>query len=97
MIPIAQWRFMMEIPKRINPFSGTLAGKDLQEFRRKELDLSQKGLADCLGVSVRTVQGWEIGKSRPMAPIVRLIKLFKFIPAAKKMLCPSTCASEPKQ
>lgn len=96
MIPIAPWRFMMEIPNRLNPFSGTLAGKDLQEFRKKELELSQKGLADCLGVSVRTVQGWEIGKSRPMAPIVRLIKLFKFIPAVKRLLCPSSGASEPK-
>ena len=84
----------METPNRLNPFSGTLAGKDLQEFRRKELDLSQKGLADCLGVSVRTVQGWEIGKSKPMAPIVRLIKLFKFIPAVKRLLCTASCASE---
>lgn len=78
--------------------SGKLEGKDLQRFRRNDLDLSQKGLADCLGVSVRTVQGWEIGKSKPMAPIVRLIKLLKFFPAVKRLLCPATCsvASETK-
>lgn len=78
-----------------NLFSGNLAGKELQTFRRKELDMSQKGLADCLGVSVRTVQGWEIGKSKPMTPIVRLIKLFKFIPAVRRMLCPMASGSTP--
>lgn len=78
----------MELPGLLNVFSGSLEGKELQAFRKQELNLSQKGLADCLGVSVRTVQGWEIGKSRPMTPIVRLIKLFKFIPAVRKLLCP---------
>lgn len=82
----------MEMANIFN-MSGNLEGKDLQKFRRDELDLSQKGLADCLGVSVRTVQGWEIGKSKPMAPIVRLIKLFKFIPAVKRLLCPAACTT----
>lgn len=76
--------------------SGKLEGKDLQNFRRKDLDLSQKGLADCLGVSVRTVQGWEIGKSRPLEPIVRLIRLFKFIPAVRRALCPAGKESKPE-
>jgi DNA-binding transcriptional regulator YiaG len=86
----------MELPGFFDhSHSGKLAGKDLQKFRRNDLDLSQKGLADCLGVSVRTVQGWEIGKSKPMEPIVRLIKLFKFIPAVKKLLCPAAAGSQP--
>ena len=67
---------------------GKLEGKRLQEFRKQKLDISQQGLAKCLGVSVRTVQGWEIGKSKPMAPIVRLIKLLKFLPAVRNALCP---------
>lgn len=74
-----------------NPKSDQLEGKELQRFRKEELELSQKGLADCLGVSVRTVQGWEVGKSKPLAPIVRLIKLFKFLPIVKKLLCPASC------
>lgn len=78
----------MEAQGNENLTSGKLTGKELQTFRRQELELSQKGLADCLGVSVRTVQGWEIGKSKPLAPIVRLIKLFKFIPAVRRALCP---------
>jgi DNA-binding transcriptional regulator YiaG len=82
----------MELANLFN-LSGKLEGKDLQKFRRDELSMSQKGLADCLGVSVRTVQGWEIGKSKPMTPIVRLIKLFKFIPAVRKLLCPAACAT----
>jgi DNA-binding transcriptional regulator YiaG len=85
----------MEMPGFLNLFSGGLEGKRLQEFRRKELDLSQKGLADCLGVSVRTVQGWEIGKSKPMTPIVRLIKLFKIFPAVRKAVCPTSPPSQP--
>lgn len=84
----------MELPLFANPFSGDLEGKELQRFRKNELELSQKGLADCLGVSARTVQGWEIGKSKPLTPIVRLIKLFKFIPAVRKALCPATSSSK---
>lgn len=84
----------MEMPGLFN-HSGKLEGKDLQKFRRHDLDLSQKGLADCLGVSVRTVQGWEIGKSKPLEPIVRLIRLFKFIPAVRRMLCPAAAESKP--
>lgn len=74
---------------------GGLEGKKLQAFRKQELEMSQKHLADCLGVSVRTVQGWEIGKSKPLAPIVRLIKLFKFLPPARKMLCPPSSQAKP--
>lgn len=77
----------MELPGFFELFPKKLAGKDLQAFRRQELDLSQKGLADCLGVSIRTVQGWEIGKSKPLEPVVRLIKLIKFFPALRKALC----------
>ena len=84
----------MQFPGLLDMFNRNLKGKDLQTFRKQELNLSQKGLADCLGVSVRTVQGWEIGKSNPMTPIVRLIMLFKFIPAVRKLLCPAYAVRE---
>ncbi|MDB5102785.1 MAG: Antitoxin component of bacterial toxin-antitoxin system, MqsA [Fibrobacteres bacterium] len=70
-------------------FQSSMTGKELQEFRTKELDLTQKGLSDCLGVSARTVQGWEIGKSKPLAPIIRLMQLMRIFPVVKQALCPA--------
>jgi DNA-binding transcriptional regulator YiaG len=70
-------------------FKKSMTGKQLQEFRLNELDLTQKGLSDCLGVSTRTVQGWEIGKSKPLAPIIRLMKLMRIFPVVKQALCPT--------
>lgn len=78
-------------------FAGKLEGKTLQAFRKYKLKLSQKDLAGCLGVSVRTVQGWEIGKSKPLTPIVRLIKVLKFFPAVRKALCQSSAGDEKQQ
>lgn len=62
--------------------------RQFQGFRVDELDLTQKGLSDCLGVSARTVQGWEIGKSKPLAPIIRLMQVMRIFPMVKKVLCP---------
>jgi DNA-binding transcriptional regulator YiaG len=62
--------------------------RQFQDFRVDELDMTQKGLSDCLGVSTRTVQGWEIGKSKPLAPIIRLMQLMRIFPRVKKVLCP---------
>lgn len=33
--------------------------------KRKQLDLTQEQLARAAGVSVRTIKGWESGKTRP--------------------------------
>lgn len=41
-----------------------LIGNDLKQVRR-ELGLTQKGLAEKLGVSLPTVVNWELGKSTP--------------------------------
>lgn len=41
-----------------------LTGKELKQARR-DLGLTQKGLADELGVSLPTVVNWELGKSTP--------------------------------
>jgi DNA-binding transcriptional regulator YiaG len=71
-----------------NPFKKSMTPRQFQNFRVDELDLTQKGLSDCLGVSTRTVQGWEIGKSRPLAPIIRLMQLMRIFPMVKRVLCP---------
>lgn len=47
---------------------------DIKELRKRE-NLTQQSLAAFLGVSIRTVQGWEIGKSKPNGPARRLIQL----------------------
>ncbi len=41
-----------------------IIGNELKEVRR-ELGLTQKGLAEELGVSLPTVVNWELGKSTP--------------------------------
>lgn len=42
---------------------------------RKKLELSQKAFAEILGVSRRTVEAWEVGKSNPNPTAVNLIYL----------------------
>lgn len=71
-----------------NLFKKSMTPRQFQNFRVDELDLTQKGLSECLGVSARTVQGWEIGKSKPLAPIIRLMQLMRIFPGVKKALCP---------
>ena len=44
---------------------------------RKELKLSQRGLATALGVSPRTVESWEAGKNAPSGAAQRLLYLFE--------------------
>jgi DNA-binding transcriptional regulator YiaG len=41
---------------------------DIKRIREEELHVSQKILAESPGVSVRTLQGWEIGRSKPIGP-----------------------------
>ena len=45
------------------------SGEKLKTIRQ-ELGLSQKGFADALRTSVRTLQGWELGKSVPTPALV---------------------------
>lgn len=42
---------------------------------RKELNLSQRGLASVLGVSPRTVEAWEAGKNTPSGAARHLLYL----------------------
>ena len=44
---------------------------------RKNLDLSQKGLAIAIGVSQRTVESWEAGKSNPSGVATRMLYLIE--------------------
>jgi len=44
---------------------------------RKDLNLSQKGLAVVIGVSPRTVESWEAGKSVPSGVATRMLYLIE--------------------
>jgi putative transcriptional regulator len=59
---------------------------ELRSIREDELHVSQKVLADGLGISVRTLQGWEIGRSKPIGPATRLIRLIREVPSVRKKL-----------
>ena len=47
---------------------------DIVELR-KSLEMTQKGFADILGVSCRTVEAWEAGKTNPTPTAKKLIYL----------------------
>lgn len=42
---------------------------------RKRLGLSQSAFADMMGVSVRTIQEWEQGRTTPSGPALALLRI----------------------
>ena len=44
---------------------------------RKDLNLSQRGFATAIGVSPRTVESWEAGKSMPSGVATRMLYLIE--------------------
>lgn len=85
------WTINPEIIKRemsyksVEEIRSEKAGK-LKRIRTDDLGLSQSQLAKVLHVSVRTLQGWEIGKSSVPGPAFILLELFRDIPAVRKRL-----------
>lgn len=47
---------------------------------RKYLGLSQRGLATLIGVSRRTVESWEIGRTTPIGAVSKLLYLIETDP-----------------
>ncbi len=58
----------------------------LKEMRKEELGLTQKDLADAVGVNLRTLQDWELGRSPMPKPVEILMNLMKKMPSVKKRL-----------
>lgn len=50
---------------------------------REELGATQKVFSEIVGVSVRTVESWEIGRSEPNGSAVRLMQLMLDNPSIK--------------
>lgn len=63
-----------------------LRAKRLQKIRKVDLGLTQKLLADAIGVNLRTLQDWEIGRT-PMPRVVEiLMELMREMPEVKNRL-----------
>jgi len=63
-----------------------LRAKRLQKIRKDELGLTQKLLADAVGVKLRTLQDWEIGRSPIPKAIEILLNLMREMPKIKEKL-----------
>jgi len=47
----------------------------LKEIRTNELHLTQKELSEAVGVNLRTLQDWELGRSPLSRPVEKLMQL----------------------
>jgi len=63
-----------------------LRAKKLQDIRKQDLGMTQKTLADIIGVNLRTLQDWETGRSPMPKPVEILLKLMKEMPDVKEKL-----------
>ena len=63
-----------------------LRAKKLQKIRKEELGLTQKLLAEAIGVKLRTLQDWEIGRSPMPKPVEILMELMREMPEVKEKL-----------
>jgi len=68
-----QWKEELKLQEELRK---KLTPQTVKDFRKK-LGLSQKAFAELLGVSLRTVQRWERGESKPSKmALSRLAQLF---------------------
>ena len=59
-------------PGRVHLFFGK---DDIKTLREDKLNLSQQQFAELLGISKRTLQEWEQGRSKPSGPARSLLKV----------------------
>ncbi len=90
-VKLRTWNIDVKTKKRTVAFKGIEdirreRAAQLKELRSKKLRVSQSELAKALHVSVRTLQGWEIGKGLPPEPVMVLIELMIDIPEVKMRL-----------
>jgi DNA-binding transcriptional regulator YiaG len=63
--------------------------KRLQSIRKDALGLSQKAFAQAVGVNVRTLQDWEMGRSIMPKPVEIILSLMRDMPSVRKKLLKS--------
>ena len=57
-------------------------GQEVLEGIRENMDLSQAGFAELLGVSKRTLQEWEQGRCKPTGAVLKLLLVARRHPEA---------------
>jgi len=63
-----------------------MRAKRLQKIRKEKLGLTKKLLAEAIGVKLRTLQDWEIGRSPMPKPVEILMELIREMPEVKEKL-----------
>lgn len=63
-----------------------MRAKRLQDFRKKELGLTQSELARAVGANIRTFQSWEHGRQTMPKSIEILMKLMGEMPSVRRKL-----------
>ena len=56
-----------------------MSNKDIKKIRQ-DVNLTQSTFASVLGVSKKTIEGWENGRNTPRGPAVRLLEMIKSDP-----------------
>ena len=57
--------------------------KRFQNIRKMDLRLSQKAFADAVGINVRTLQDWEMGRSPMPKPVEIILSLMREMPSVR--------------
>jgi len=65
----------VRVRSKVDPVQVSTYNSDGVTKIRKSLNLSQRGLALAIGVSPRTVESWEAGKSVPSGVATRMLYL----------------------
>ena len=60
--------------------------KRLQSIRKDDLGVSQKVFAQAVGVNIRTLQDWEMGRSTMPKPVEIILSLMRDMPSVRKKL-----------
>ncbi len=61
-----------------------IRSKQLKKIRKEELRLTQKELSDAIGVNIRTLQDWELGRNSATKPVELLMNIMRRYPNIKK-------------
>jgi DNA-binding transcriptional regulator YiaG len=69
--------------------------KRFQSIRKQDLGLSQKAFADAVGINVRTLQDWELGRSPMPKPVEIILSLMREMPSVRKRLIKSGTIERP--
>ncbi len=90
-VKLRTWTFNKRTGERTLSYTGIedlrkKRAETLRSLRSEGLKMSQPELARAIHVSVRTLQGWEAGRSLVPEPVMILVKVLRKHPEIKKEL-----------